>query len=552
MIYLLLYSFLAGFVTILSPCILPVLPIILSGGVGGDKKKPLGIVSGFVVSFTFFTLFLSTIVKLLGLQPDLLRSLSILIIFGFGLSLLFPKLQIYVEKLFNKLAKLTPNQKNNSGFVGGFLLGLSLGLIWTPCVGPIIATVITLAVSSTVTLTTVLITLSYSLGTAIPMFAIIYGGNNILKSQSWLVKKTVTIQKIFAVIMIATAIGLFFNVDRSFQNYILKAFPQYGIGLTKIEDNPIVKEQLSQLKTLPQLGLANKAPDFAIGGNWINSPPLTMASLKGKVVLIDFWTYTCINCIRTLPHVVGWYEKYKDQGFVVVGIHTPEFEFEKITANVKDATRRFGINYPVLQDNDYKNWNAYSNNYWPAEYLIDVEGKIRRTHFGEGEYSQTEDMIKNLLVEAGQKVDKTLTNTPDMTPTFGMTPETYLGSLRSERNAGNNINIPPVNYFSFQKKWDIQNEFAKASKGSQITFHFSASHVYLVMHPNNHGDRVKIFLDDKPILNSYSGTDVKDGVVILDTERLYDLVNISNGPQDHVLKLEFENDGTECFAFTFG
>jgi len=564
MIILLFFSFIAGIVTILSPCILPVLPIVLSGGISGDKKRPLGVITGFILSFTFFTLFLSSLVKLIGIPPDLLRIVSIISVFMFGLSLLFPYLQLIWEQIFSRVARFASRKKNENGFWGGIFLGVSLGLLWTPCVGPIMASVITLAASNTITLSTILITLTYSFGTAIPLLAIMKGGKNILLRNPLFVKNTQVIQKIFGVFMILTATAMLFNIDRSFQTYILKTFPQYGVDITKIENTQTVKQQLSQLQKSPNLMInSSLAPEFIPGGKWLNSSPLTVSSLSGKVVLVDFWTYTCINCIRSLPHVVSWYEKYKDKGFIVVGIHTPEFDFEKKTENVQDAIRQFGIHYPVLQDNDYANWNAYNNQYWPAEYLIDIKGNIRHTHFGEGEYGETEKIIQSLLNEKGQKIIGKLSTIPDKTPQASLTPETYLGLKRMEKFNSNeqptlgiqSFTAPsdtPIHYFSYIGKWNIQPEYAESTKNSQLFFNIYGQHIYLVMHPFRKGDKVKVFIDNKPIQNSQSGKDVVNEEITLDTDRLYEIADFKGKPENHLLKLEFENDGIQCFAFTFG
>ncbi len=314
MIFLVGFAFLAGVVTILSPCILPVLPIALASSLSQSKKRPIGIVLGFILSFTFFTLALSTLVKYTGIPGDILRNISVIIILLFGISLIIPKTQILLELVFSKLTSYIPNQSNHTdGIWSGFIIGLSLGLIWTPCVGPIIASVITLAATSTVTLQSVFITLSYSLGTAIPMLIIIYSGRSLLQNHPWLLQNTGKIQKIFGVLMIVVAIGLFFNYDRQFQTLILNKFPQYGAGLTKLENNDLVKQQLDLLKPHTSIDKTDQAPEIISGGEWINSKPLTIANLRGKVVLIDFWTYTCINCIRTLPYLQNWSEKYKDQ-----------------------------------------------------------------------------------------------------------------------------------------------------------------------------------------------------------------------------------------------
>jgi cytochrome c-type biogenesis protein len=249
MILLIAFSFLAGIVTVLSPCILPILPIILTSSLGGlniGKARPIGVVTGFVLSFTFFTLFLSTVVRLSGIPADSLRLISVLVIASFGLSLLIPQFQIIVERLFSRLASLMPSNQNRKGFGGGLLIGFSVGLLWTPCVGPILASVISLAITEAVTFDAFLITLAYSLGTAIPMFLIMLGGQNALRRTPWLLANLNTIQKIFGVLMILTAIGIFFNIDRKFQTYILNTFPQYGVELTKIEDNQLIRDQLNK------------------------------------------------------------------------------------------------------------------------------------------------------------------------------------------------------------------------------------------------------------------------------------------------------------------
>ncbi len=247
MLLLVLFAFIAGVVTILSPCILPILPIVLSGSLGEGKKKPLGIITGFILSFTFFTLFLSAIVSVTNLSADDLRNVAVVIILFFGISLLVPKFQVLLEQLFSKLSRFAP-QKQRSGFFGGLLIGFSLGLIWTPCVGPILASVITLAATNTVNTTAAFITLSYAMGTALPMLAIMYMGRNLFQKVPWLLPNTAKIQKGFGIIMILIAIALFFNLHRSFQTYVLETFPAYSGTLTQFENNEAVKENLKELK----------------------------------------------------------------------------------------------------------------------------------------------------------------------------------------------------------------------------------------------------------------------------------------------------------------
>ena len=576
MILLILFAFIAGLVTILSPCILPVLPIVLSGSVDTGKKRPLGIVTGFILSFTFFTLLLSTIVKATGISADSLRTISIVVIGLFGFSMLVPAMQIWMEKLFSKIAGLLPKGSQDTSFIGGVIVGLSLGLLWAPCVGPILASVITLAATSSLNLAAFFITLAYSLGTALPLLGITYGGRTLLQKIPWLTRNTGTIQKTFGLLMIATAISMQANLDRTFQTYILEKFPNYGVGLTKFEDNPIVKNALQQLtkkpmdetkrgKPMSEVVKENYplAPEFIAGGEWINSSPLTMASLKGRVVLVDFWTYTCINCIRTFPYLKSWHEKYKNQGLVIVGVHTPEFAFEQNPKNVEKAIKDFGIPYPVMQDNDYETWEAYDNHYWPAHYLIDKDGRIRHTHFGEGKYNETEKIIQTLLRETGATASSQINNPSYQV--YSRTHETYLGFERlkglisSQKITPNKTvsytessSVPP-NTFTLGGTWMIGAQYAKPEKGATLTYAFDAKEVFLVMRPDKEGNAggIKIYLDGVVVSDENKGIDVENGNVKINVDRLYKLINLPiNGP--HILKIEVLDGDIELYAFTFG
>jgi cytochrome c biogenesis protein CcdA/thiol-disulfide isomerase/thioredoxin len=575
MLLLILFAFLAGIVTILSPCILPILPIVLSSSVGGGKKRPIGIIIGFILSFTFFTLFLSSIVNALHIPADSLRIFSVVVIALFGASLLIPQVQVMIERVFSRLSGVLPMGNKGgkeSGVVSGVIIGLSLGLLWTPCVGPILASVISLALTGSVSSSAILITLAYALGTAIPMFIVLVSGRRLFERVPWLLSRSGQIQKVFGVIMIFTALGIFFNLDRKFQTYILTVFPQYGTGLTKVEDNAAVRDQLKlfgtdeadmQGKTTADLQKTGPpAPDFIAGGTWYNSQPLILKELRGKVVLVDFWTYTCINCIRTLPYIKDWYAKYKDKGFVVVGVHTPEFAFEKEARNVQQAIKDFGITYPVMQDNDYATWRAYDNHYWPAKYFIDKNGRIRATHFGEGEYDESERIIQELLAETGQKVDAKIHNPSYTVET--QTPETYVGferlqySVSPERivsNVESTYSAPaviPGNSFAYVGEWTVGDELAMPTKGSSLLFNFHAKDVYLVMRPKNVGVAgvITVTLDGQKA-GEFLGDDNKSGIMTVDKDRLYKIIHLPTAG-DHLLKLEFLDDNLELYAFTFG
>ena len=564
MIVLIAFAFLAGIVTILSPCILPILPIILSSSIGGKetgRARPLGVVVGFIASFTFFTLFLSTLVKASGISPDVLRTVSVFVIAGFGISLLIPRFQLFVEKLFSQATRFLPRGNLQTGFGPGLLIGLSLGLLWTPCVGPILASVISLAITGTVTLDAFMITFAYSLGTAVPLFLVMAGGQNMLRKIPWLLSNTGRIQKVFGVVMIVTAIGIFFNVDRTFQTYILNTFPQYGIGLTKFEDNKIIKQELKKINTkkMDETKRGPLAPEIVPGGEWFNSKPLTLAGLRGKVVIVDFWTYTCINCQRTFPYLKKWWNTYRDSGLVIIGVHAPEFEFEKNKDNLAQAITDFGLTYPIVQDNDFSTWRAYDNRYWPAKYIIDKDGVIRYTHFGEGGYDETEKIIQDLLKEAGaQNVSSKVQN-----PSYQIqsrTPEIYLGFGRMEGFASieqikQNTLVtytPPVNLESnqvaFEGNWNVMKEYAIPQKGAQLFLNFEAKEVFLVMRTLGKKAIVKVYLDNKM---QYFGEHNTNGVVTVDSDKLYKLILLPT-PGKHILKLEFEDSNAQLFAFTFG
>lgn len=562
MIVLLIFAFLAGVVTILSPCILPLLPIILSSTAENDKRRPLGIVIGFIASFTFFTLFLTSIVRFFGVPADSLRVVSILILITFGASLLIPALEEKLELLFTRFARFTPSGTSNHGLIGGVIIGFSLGLLWTPCVGPILASVISLALTGVVTTQAFFLTLAYALGTAIPMFAIMLAGSTALQRVPWLTRNLKTVRRGFGVLMIATAIAIFFNVDRRFQTFILEAFPNYGVGLTRLEDTEAVRRALEGLgsepmdesqrgrpsSTLQESGLV--APDFILGGQWFNSEPLSLTGLRGKVVLVDFWTYSCINCQRTLPYLRTWWEKYKDQGLVIIGVHSPEFEFEKDVDNVTQALSDFDVRYPVMQDNDFATWKAYRNRYWPAKYLIDKEGFIRYSHFGEGRYNETETAIRQLLAEMGAVPSGEVDN-PQYT-IYSRTPELYLGYdrlqyLASPESPQVNTTTPfsrpaslPNNTFAYEGKWLLQPEYAAPENGGVIHLNFEAQEVYLVARPKDGEGEMEISLDGKSV-----------GTITIDSDRLYKVLDLPE-PGRHELRIEFPDDNVEVYAFTFG
>jgi len=570
MTVLLIFAFLSGLVTIFAPCIWPLLPIVLSSSaIGRGHRRPLGITLGILISFGLLTLSISYLVRAFDFDPEIFRYIAVVILIILGLILIVPFFSRVVEGFVSRIAGRFGNPGiQNNDFLPGFLTGLSLGVVWTPCAGPILATIATLSATRNLNIEIILVTLVYLIGVGIPLFFFAYAGQRIISKTRLFNKYTGVAQKIFGVIILLTALLIFTNYDKFLQAKLLDAFPSYATFLNDLEGNDVVKKELNNIKNnnveneFENNDLFNqniKAPEFVGITNWLNTQkPLLLSELRGKAVLIDFWTYTCINCIRTLPHVVSWYENYKDRGLVVIGVHTPEFEFEKKTENVENALKQYKINYPVAQDNNYGTWNAYSNQYWPAKYLIDKNGFVRRVHFGEGEYKETELAIQKLL-----GISDETSEMPDMTPTTRNTPEAYLGFLRMNlfypngaiSNGTHDLTLSKnisLNYFSLGGKWEVANEYSKTMQNSVLEYHFIAKNVYLVMRPGiNKSAKVKVFLDGKPVDSLNAGVDVSSGIVIVDKDRLYELVNLDS-QEEHTLRLEFETSGVEVFAFTFG
>ena len=541
MLLLLGIGFVAGVVTAISPCVLPVLPILLAGGAAG--RKPLRIVAGLVASFSVFTLFAAWILGKLGLPQDLLRNLAIVFLFVLAATLLVPRATLLIERPLAVFSRFRPG---NVG--GGFFFGATLGLVFVPCAGPVLATVTVIAANNNVGVRAILLTLAYAIGAAVPMLLIAHGGR---EASARLRRHARPVRLASGTLIALVALGLVFHLD----DHLAQLTPGYTTFLqNKIEGNTSARRELSKVRGggqaltvvhqtaggLPDYGTA---PALVAGGDWINSKPLTVAQLRGKVVLVDFWTYSCINCLRTLPHLESWYATYHSKGLVIIGVHTPEFAFEHVASNVRAAVKRLGIEYPVVQDNNYKTWDNYANQYWPAEYLIDRTGHVRHTHFGEGEYGQTEDLIRRLLGANGPKARQMA----DATPTELLTPETYLGYARIADYTGTTIkpnrsatySFPPSlaqNDFAYSGTWRVGAQQAVAGANARLRLHFHAEDVYLVL-----GGRgtVTSLIDGKPA-----------GTLHVNAERLY-TVRASRQVADAVLELRF-SPGVQAYSFTFG
>jgi cytochrome c biogenesis protein CcdA/thiol-disulfide isomerase/thioredoxin len=537
-------AFVAGVVTAISPCVLPVLPVVLAGGASGGRRRPYAIVAGLVASFTTFTLAATALLSTLGLPDDLLRNIAIGVLLLVGLSLFIPRLGILVERPFLALGRRAPGDVG-----GGFLLGVSLGLLFTPCAGPVIAAVATVAATSRVSLGAVVVTLAYALGAGIVLLLFALAGQQGINTRS-LRAHAPRVRQALGGVMAGVAVLMILGLDLRLATYV----PGYTHSLQRVERAAAAERELGRLvagdrHTLPESTLHDfgEAPEFTGISRWLNSKPLTLAGLRGKVVLIDFWTYSCINCLRTLPYVEQWAQTYKQAGLVVVGVHTPEFAFEHVPSNVERAVRSLDVDYPVALDNDYRTWSAWGNQYWPAKYFVDRRGHVRYAHFGEGDYQRTEDVIRTLLAE--KALPKPVSGSiKDRTPTDQLTPETYLGSARIDRYVGSKIvpgteaayTIPravPQNEFAYGGRWTVEKERIVAGDAARLRLAFHARNVFLVLAEKG---QVEVSLD---------GEHTK--TVEVTEDRLYRLAELPGHAADHVLDLAFSR-GVEAYAFTFG
>jgi cytochrome c biogenesis protein CcdA/thiol-disulfide isomerase/thioredoxin len=541
MLILLAIGFVAGIVTALSPCVLPVLPIVLAGGATG--RRPLAIVAGIVVSFTIFTLFAAWLLDLLGLPQDLLRNLAIAMLLVVALTLLVPRAG---ELLARPLQALTRRGSGDLG--GGFFLGASLGLVFVPCAGPVLAAVTVIAARREVGLDGLLLTLTYALGAALPMLAIAFAGQRAARSFR---TRAESVRRAAGVLVAAAAVAIALGVDQDLQTVI----PGYTESLQeRFERSSAAKRELGDLTgSRAPKATANSddaafedfgpAPEFQGLVGWINSKPLTLKSLRGRVVLIDFWTYSCINCLRTLPHIREWDDRYRDAGLTIIGVHTPEFAFERVGANVRENVKKLALRYPVALDNDFETWEAWHNQYWPAKYLIDRKGRVRYYHFGEGEYAATEEAIRTLLGANAPPAS----GLADDSPHGELTPESYLGFERIARNGGEAV-TPYSEYtyrlpatlgdseLAFGGSWEVEREQAIARHAARLSLNYRARNVYLVL---SGAGAVRVLVDGKP-----------ERTVRVAGDRLYTLVERPT-IGDHLLELRV-SPGVAGYAFTFG
>ncbi|WP_115702051.1 cytochrome c biogenesis protein DipZ [Legionella sainthelensi] len=535
-------GFIEGFGLIISPCILPILPIFLAGSLTGSKKRPVGIIIGFTLFFSLLVFFSHQLVQYFDINFNWVRD------FGYAILLLLGSIMLsnYLTEQFSKITQgftrignfFSTANDSEGGFWNGLLFGCLIAIIWTPCAGPILAAIIVQTALEKATFVSFLTLTAFALGAAIPMLIISLYGKKLINTFTFFKTRAIIFRKFLGGLIIASVVYMLY-----FEGVVVSTSvtPQTGIK--------------TSTSLIDGLWLTYPAPPIEGIDAWINSPPLHIKDLKGKVVLVDFWTYSCINCLRTLPYIKDWYKRYHKQGLVIIGVHTPEFDFEKKLTNVEAAVKLYGILYPVALDNQYVTWSNYENHYWPAHYLINKKGDVVYKHFGEGDYDITENNIRFLL---GVKNLTTFESTQDNAVSFTQTPETYLGYGRADtsyspilkKDKTVQYHFSPklsVNAWSLEGLWQVHEEYISAEEANAaLKIHFKAGKVYAVM-GNNTAKPINV----KVILSDSNGKKIKENNVLVDKYSIYQLVAQNKFTNGYLLVI-VNDPGVQFYTFTFG
>lgn len=585
---LFLVSYLGGVLTILSPCILPVLPFVFARADRPFIKSGLPLLLGMAITFAG----VATLAAVGGgwaVQANHYgRLVAIVLLALFGVTLLFPEL---ADRMTRPLVALGSrlSQSADSGaasgstFGGSFLLGIATGLLWAPCAGPILGLVLTGAALEGASVRTSFLLLAYAAGAATSLAVALLIGGRVFGALKRSLGAGEWIRRGLGVAVLAGVVVISLGLDRGLLTQVALA------STNALEQSLVDKTQVQTVaqpeKSAPMMMMAAKPseaalpvegqlPSLAGAVRWLNSPPLTAEGLRGKVVLIDFWTYSCINCLRTLPYVEAWAAKYKDQGLVVIGVHSPEFAFEKDVGNVSQAVKDLRILYPVAIDSNYAIWRAFNNEYWPVQYFVDAEGRVRHHHFGEGYDARSEQVVQQLLAEAGhggvpQSVVDVAGQGVEAAADVGEigSPETYIGYERAQNFALAGGQVPDVshvygdaprlalNQWALKGDWTVQGENAVLNQATgSITYRFHARDLHLVLGPAAGGKsvRFRVLIDGKPPLGD-QGTDVDDqGNGTVTEQRLYQLVRQTGPVTDRNFEIQFLDPGVQAFSFTFG
>jgi cytochrome c biogenesis protein CcdA/thiol-disulfide isomerase/thioredoxin len=588
-----LLAFLGGALTIISPCILPVLPFVFARSNQSFTRSTLPLLAGMALTFAA----IATLASVGGAWAVRVntygRAIALVLLAAFGAALVSKRFADWIARPFvalgNRLME-SAGATDRATVVQSAVLGVATGLLWAPCAGPVLGLILTGAALNGPNTQTTLLLFAYALGAVSSLALATLAGDRVFNALKqtfgagdW-VRRGLGVFVLVAVV----AIGMGWdtgvltrlsagNTNRIEQSLIDAVRPasaraeDSGAAMTGTITGTIA---MSGKKTATGLPIEGELPELDGAVAWLNSPALTAESLRGKVVLIDFWTYSCINCLRTLPYLKAWYERYKDHGFVIVGVHSPEFAFEKDAKNVRRAVREFDVRYPVALDNDYAIWQAFNNRYWPAHYFIDAQGRIRGHHFGEGNYEESEDLIRTLLIDAGQK------DLPGMAGGMSSdgvqvaadrsnvrSPETYVGYGRAENfiSPGGFAHDQPKSYaapgslelnqWALDGTWAVEDQRARLNDSrGKIVFRFHARDLHLVLGPGADGKpvRFRVTIDGKDPAQD-RGTDIDTrGEGVVREQRLYQLIRQTGDVKDRTFTIEFQDAGVQAYAFTFG
>ena len=574
---LFMLAYLGGVLTIVSPCILPVIPFVLARADRPFLRNGLPMLAGMALAFAVVATLASVAGGWVVSANQYGRVAALTLLAVFGVTLLFPQL---ADRLMRPLvavgARLSQSADHaaEGSILAPLLLGIATGFLWAPCAGPVLGLILTGAALQGASFKTALLLLTYAAGAATSLALALLVGGRVFAAMKRSIGAGEWIRRGLGAAVLVAVVAIAFGLDTGFLTNLsvgsTTALEQRLLDKLHPRDNSAAMTGGSENDALP---IEGQLPSLDGATEWLNTKPLTAEDLKGKVVLIDFWTYSCINCLRAIPYVRAWAEKYKDHGLVVIGVHAPEFAFERNVDNVKKALSTLKIEYPVAIDNDYKIWRAFDNEYWPAHYFIDAQGRIRHHHFGEGEYDESEKVIQQLLAEAGDKnvpagivsVNGSGAEAASDKADVG-SPETYIGYDRADHFASPGGVVQDkshvyatgpmqLNDWSLAGDWTISDERAQLNAaGGSIAYRFHARDLHLVLGPSADGSPVRFVVTvDGKSPGAAHGADIDaEGEGVVTMQRLYQLVRDPGAVKDHTFEIRFRDPGVQAYAFTFG